>query len=78
MGKHEKPGRVTESVNEFCYAVGIGRTRFYLDLRSGNIKAVKVGRKRLVPITEREAYLRRMSGQDHNPSIAETHPGEEQ
>ena len=53
--------RISENVNEFCAAVGIGRTRFYKDVAAGNIRIVKIGRKTLVPLTERNDYLLRMS-----------------
>ena len=51
----------TEPINSFCNGVGIGRTRFYEDLHAGRIRTVKIGRKRLVLIGEREAYLERMA-----------------
>lgn len=46
---------------EFCHAVGIGKTRFYAQVKAGKIKILKDGRKTLVLITELEAYLRGLS-----------------
>lgn len=53
--------RIAETVNEFCAAVRIGRTLFYKEVHRGRIKILKAGRKTLVPIAEREAYLRRLA-----------------
>ncbi len=62
MTSETQVDRVADTVTEFCAAVRIGRTRFYHDVKAGRIKIVKIGRKTLVPATERMAYLRRMSG----------------
>lgn len=59
MGKAD---RIAGSVNEFCSAVGIGRTLFYREVRQGRIRILKAGRKTLVPVAEREAYLRILGG----------------
>lgn len=56
--------RVADTVNEFCDALRIGRTLFYSEVNAGRIKVVKAGRKTLVPRTEREAWLRRLAGED--------------
>ncbi|SBW04940.1 DNA binding domain protein, excisionase family (fragment) [uncultured Alphaproteobacteria bacterium] len=54
--------RVAETVNEFCAALGIGRSLFYKEVGKGRIKILKAGsRKTLVPISEREAYLQRLT-----------------
>ena len=52
-----KTAPVAETVNEFCAAFRIGRSLFYKEVGRGRIKILKVGRKTLVPISEREAYL---------------------
>lgn len=62
MADSMKFDRVAETVNEFCSALGIGRTLFYQEVQRGRIKILKAGRKTLVPITEREAYLKRLGG----------------
>lgn len=57
-----KTDRVAETVNEFCDALGIGRTLFYREVERGRIKILKAGkRKTLIPISEREAYLQRLA-----------------
>ena len=53
--------RIAETVNEFCAAIGFGRTFFYKEVHRGRIKILKAGRKTLIPIAEREAYLRRLA-----------------
>lgn len=57
------PERVAFSVKEFCLALGIGRTKFYDEVKAGRIRLLKAGRKSLVPATERYAYLSRLSGE---------------
>ena len=56
--------RVADTVDEFCQAVRIGRTLFYGEVKAGRINIRKAGRKTLVPRTEREAWLRRLAGED--------------
>lgn len=57
-------GRVADTVDEFCEAVRIGRALFYGEVKAGRINIRKAGRKTLVPRTEREAWLRRLAGED--------------
>lgn len=52
---------VAVTVFEFCAAVGIGRTHLYAQVKAGLIKIKKSGRKTLIPITEIEAYLARLT-----------------
>lgn len=56
----DKSERIAETVDEFCAAIGIGRTLFYKEVHRGRIKILKAGRKTLIPIAEREAYLQRL------------------
>lgn len=44
-------------VNDFCRAIGIGRSTFYKMLERGDIKTVKVGGRRLVPAPEAARQL---------------------
>ena len=53
--------RVADTVDEFCEAVRIGRTLFYGEVKAGKIKIGKAGNKTLVPRSEREAYLARIT-----------------
>ncbi|WP_237479260.1 DNA-binding protein [Lichenibacterium dinghuense] len=46
-----------ETVDEFLVAMGIGRTLFYSEVKKGRIRIVKLGRRTLVPRSERERLL---------------------
>jgi excisionase family DNA binding protein len=46
--------QVNLSVNQFCAAVPCGRTKAYELIGSGEIRAIKLGRKTLIPKTELE------------------------
>lgn len=48
------------SVPEFARAVGIGRTLAFRLIREGVIRSVKIGRRRVVPASEQDAFLARL------------------
>lgn len=52
--------RVAGTVKDFCLATGIGRSTFYQQVKKGNIKILKCGRKTLVPLAEFTAFLKRL------------------
>lgn len=45
------------TIHEFCKMAGIGRTLAYDLIKSGDIKAVKVGRKTMIPRSAIESWL---------------------
>lgn len=45
------------SIEEFCDAVGIGRTRAYEEIRLGRLKVSKSGRRSLIPAEEIHRWL---------------------
>ncbi len=51
--------RVNWRVGEFCRAHGIGRTLFYDEVKRGEIKIIKIGKRTLVPDTEAQAWQER-------------------
>ena len=51
--------RVNWRVDDFCRAHGIGRTYFYNEVKIGEIKIIKVGKRTLVPDTEAKAWQER-------------------
>ena len=51
--------RVNWRVDDFCRAHGIGRTLFYDEVKRGEIKLMKVGKRTLVPDTEAQAWQER-------------------
>ena len=55
------PAKLAYSIPEFLAAVPIGRTKLYEELKAGRLRAVKVGKRTLIPLCEAEAWLRRMA-----------------
>lgn len=51
-------------VEDAAKALGIGRTQTFYLIRDGQLKAVKIGRRTLVPVKEIEAFLERLAGVD--------------
>jgi excisionase family DNA binding protein len=47
------------SVKQALSALGIGRTLLYELIEVGSLKSVKIGRRRLVPFSEIEAFIAR-------------------
>lgn len=45
------------TIPEACAAIKIGRTKFYQLLNSEKIRAVKIGKKTLIPISELEKFI---------------------
>ena len=54
--------RINWRVDDFCRAHGIGRTLFYEEVKRGEIKIIKVGKRTLVPDTEAKEWQRRKAG----------------
>jgi excisionase family DNA binding protein len=52
---HQKP--VAYRVNDFCAAIGIGRSKLYALAKEGKIKLVKVGGRTVVPATEADRLV---------------------
>ena len=53
--------RVNWRVDDFCRAHGIGRTLFYEEVKRGEIKLIKIGKRTLVPDSEAKAWQSRKS-----------------
>ncbi len=53
--------RINWRVDDFCRAHGIGRTLFYDEVKRGEIKLMKVGKRTLVPDSEAVAWQLRKS-----------------
>ena len=51
--------RVNWRVDDFCRAHGIGRTLFYEEVKRGEIKPIKIGKRTLVPVSEAKAWQER-------------------
>ena len=50
------------SVEDAAKALGLGRTFVFQLIKEGRLKAVKIGRRTLIPVTECEAFLSRLGG----------------
>ena len=51
--------RVNWRVDDFCRAHGIGRTLFYDEVKRGEIKIIKIGKRTLVSDSEAQAWQER-------------------
>lgn len=51
--------RVNWRVDDFCQAHGIGRTSFYEEVKLGELKVIKHGKRTLIPDTEAKAWQAR-------------------
>ena len=69
------------SIDEVVKAVGIGRTRIFAEIRSGQLVARKVGRRTVILKQDLEAWLRQLprasrsavahQGSQHQASVEE-------
>ena len=50
------------SVEGAAKALGLGRTFVFQLIKEGRLKAVKIGRRTLIPVAECEAFLSRLGG----------------
>ena len=48
---------------EAAEALGIARTRVYQLLRAGEIRSVKIGKVRRIPVAALQAYVERLQGE---------------
>jgi excisionase family DNA binding protein len=55
---------LTESVPAVARRIGIGRDTAYQLVREGRLRAVRVGRRILVPVSESEAFVEREAARD--------------
>jgi excisionase family DNA binding protein len=55
------------SISEFCARYGIGRTTTYEEIRSGRLRAVKVGRRTLVTESDAESWLATLTNAKAKP-----------
>jgi len=51
------------SVEEAAAALGIGRTMVFYLLRDGKLRAIKIGKRTLIPVREIESFLARLLGE---------------
>jgi len=53
--------RAAYSIDEFRSIVGLGRTTIYCQIKAGNIRTVKCGRRTLIPAGEETKLLERLA-----------------
>lgn len=51
------PTKLAYSIKEACVASSLGRTTIYGHIKSGRLKAIKVGGRTLIPATSLQALL---------------------
>jgi len=44
--------------SEAWQSLGIGKTRFYVEVAEGNLRTIKSGRRRLVPLIELDRFVK--------------------
>lgn len=57
----QRSDRVNWRVDDFCRAHGIGRTMFYDEVKRGEIKIIKIGKRTLIPDSEAKMWQNRKS-----------------
>jgi excisionase family DNA binding protein len=60
-----QPDRLAVSPAEAARIAGIGRTKLYEALGSGTLPSCKLGTRRLVRVSEIEAWLQRLEAATH-------------
>ncbi len=58
---HSNEQQQALSVKEYARRVGIGLTRLYIEIGLGRVKALKCGRRTIIPVTEVEAFFQRLA-----------------
>lgn len=66
---HESGGRIAVSPAEAARIAGVGRTKLYQALNSGALPSFKIGSRRLIRVSEIDAWLRRLEA-DHTAAAA--------
>jgi excisionase family DNA binding protein len=56
--------RLAYRVDDFCRAIGLGRTKVYAMIGDGTLRTVVVGGRRLIPREAAEALLKQGSSND--------------
>lgn len=53
--------KMAYSIAEFCALVGLGRTGAFKEIKERRLRAVKAGRRTLIPAEEVQAWLERLN-----------------
>jgi excisionase family DNA binding protein len=63
VAQHDPPehgladDRLLNSIRTVCQRTTLGRTRIFTEIRTGRLRSVKVGRRRLVPETALREFV---------------------
>lgn len=60
------PTKAAYSITEFCDLTSLGRSRVFEEIREKRLRAVKVGRRTLIPAPEVTAWLQRLTAEAHD------------
>jgi excisionase family DNA binding protein len=52
---------INYGINDFCKCHGVGRTLVYDEIKRGELKFIKVGKRTLIPVSEAKAWQHRKS-----------------
>jgi helix-turn-helix protein len=55
---HPRPRAM--SIEEFCDLYGPGRTKAYAEIKSGRLRARKIGKRTIITLDDAEDWLRRL------------------
>jgi excisionase family DNA binding protein len=56
--RRTEPKRIAATVDDTCHITGLGRTKIYELIAQGRLRAVAIGRRRLVLMDSIEAVLK--------------------
>jgi excisionase family DNA binding protein len=59
----QSPTRLLHPVSEAAQILGVGRTTLYGLFKAGEIKSVRIGTRTVVPHSELEAYVERLTAE---------------
>lgn len=73
-GPAERPsagsGRLLYSVEEAAHLLGIGRTYMFHLVATGEVRSIKIGKRRKIPYDALQAYIERLSA-EHTASFGQ-------
>lgn len=64
LGQESSPIRLAVSPEQAAVALGIGRTTVYDLISRGQLRSLRVGRRRIIPVAALETFLAEASGTD--------------
>ena len=56
MSKEQKP-KLAYSINEFAETSSLSRTKIYIEIKKGRLKARKLGKRTIITLSDATAYF---------------------